>query len=227
MESSSIADGIENLCLGEELSQVVASKLGAIPKINPKKSPPPPEIPPIKVPHLAAPLSPAGVKKQQRKKNRKDRRRPGNEDEEIPKQMSKVEKLRAEGLSKCSSDKTRLETRLPSATTAEVTELIFQNQSSVNVNTGIRNLPDSFFSDHLPEEIKSAGEKEKNEGKDNKRKRKGKKRTKQVTLEEEEKKSSDKENNFFELNEKITDDDIGEDIVTSVGDEQTVVRRKL
>jgi len=177
----------------------------------------------VKVPHLAAPLTPVGLKKQGRKKNRKDRRRPGNEEEEIPpKQMSKVEKLRAEGLAKSVSDKTRVESRLPSATTAEVTELIFQNQSSVSVNTGIRNLPDSFFSDQLPEEIKSREEKEKIEGKDNKRKRKGKKRTKQVTIEEEEKKSSDKENSFFDINEKLTDDDIGEEIVTSVGDEQTV-----
>jgi len=224
MESNSIADGIENLCLGDELSQVVASKLGAIPKINPKKSsPPPPEIPPIKVPHLAAPLTPAGLKRQQRKKNRKDRRRPGNEEEELaPKQMSKVEKLRAEGLASSPSDKTRLESRLPPPTAVEVTELIFQNQSSVNVSTGIRNLPDSFFSDELPEEIQSREEKEKIDGKDNKRKRKGKRRAKQISTEEEEKKGSDKENSFYEINEKITDDDIGEEIVTTVGDEQTV-----
>jgi len=227
MESNSIADGIENLCLGDELSQVVASKLGAIPKINPKKSsPPPPEIPPIKVPHLAAPLTPAGLKRQQRKKNRKDRRRPGNEEEELaPKQMSKVEKLRAEGLASSPSDKTRLESRLPPPTAVEVTELIFQNQSSVNVSTGIRNLPDSFFSDELPEEIQSREEKEKIDGKDNKRKRKGKRRAKQISTEEEEKKGSDKENSFYEINEKITDDDIGEEIVTTVGDEQTVSRK--
>jgi len=222
MESASIADGIENLCLGEELSQVVASKLGAIPKINPKKSPPPPEIPPPKVPHLAAPLTPAGLKRQQKKKNRKDRRRPGNEEEEaVAKPMSKVEKLRAQGVTRSNSDQA-IESRLPSASSAEVTELIFQSQNSISVSTGIRNLPDSFFSDELPEEVKEREGKEKVEAKDNKKRRKGKKRAKQVSTEEEDKKSSDKENTFYEINEKITDDDVGEEIVTTVGDEQTV-----
>eukprot|EP00090_Calanus_glacialis_P015757 TRINITY_DN24832_c0_g1_i2.p1 TRINITY_DN24832_c0_g1~~TRINITY_DN24832_c0_g1_i2.p1 ORF type:complete len:434 (-),score=139.61 TRINITY_DN24832_c0_g1_i2:119-1420(-) len=222
MESNSIADGIENMCLGEELSLVVASKLGAIPKINLKKSPPPPEIPPPKVPHLAAPLTPAGLKRQQKKKNRKDRRRPGNEEEEaVAKPMSKVEKLRAQGVTRSNSDQA-IENRLPSASSAEVTELIFQSQSSISVSTGIRNLPDSFFSDELPEEIKEREGKEKVEAKDNKKRRKGKKRAKQVSTEEEDKKSSDKENTFYEINEKITDDDVGEEIVTTVGDEQTV-----
>jgi len=223
MESNSIADGIENLCLGDELSQVVASKLGAIPKLHPKKSPPPSEIPPIKVPHLVAPLTPAGLKRQQRKKNRKDRRRPGNDDDEpVTKPMSKVEKLRAQGVQKNISDQVVLENRVPAATSDEVTELIFKSQSSINVNTGIRNLPESFFSDELPEEMKTREEKEKGETKDNKKKRKGKKRAKQASTEEEDKKSSDKENTFYELNEKITDDDVGEEIVTTVGDEQTV-----
>jgi len=223
MESNSIADGIENLCLGDELSQVVASKLGAIPKINSKKSPPPPEIPPIKVPHLVAPLTPAGLKKQQRKKNRKDRRRSGNEEEEVlAKPLSKVEKLRAQGVQRSNSDQVINENRLPSAASDEVTELIFKSQSSINVSTGIRNLPDSFFSDELPEEIKAREEREKLDAKDNKKRRKGKKRAKQASTEEEDKKSSDKENTFYELNEKITDDDVGEEIVTTVGDEQTV-----
>ena len=227
MESNSIADGIENLCLGDELSQVVASKLGAIPKINSKKSPPPPEIPPIKVPHLVAPLTPAGLKKQQRKKNRKDRRRSGNEEEEVlAKPLSKVEKLRAQGVQRSNSDQVINENRLPSAASDEVTELIFKSQSSINVSTGIRNLPDSFFSDELPEEIKAREEREKLDAKDNKKRRKGKKRAKQASTEEEDKKSSDKENTFYELNEKITDDDVGEEIVTTVGDQQTVVSFK-
>eukprot|EP00091_Calanus_sinicus_P006249 TRINITY_DN16856_c0_g1_i1.p1 TRINITY_DN16856_c0_g1~~TRINITY_DN16856_c0_g1_i1.p1 ORF type:complete len:202 (-),score=67.73 TRINITY_DN16856_c0_g1_i1:699-1280(-) len=118
-----------------------------------------------------------------------------------------------------------IETRLPSAASAEVTELIFQSQKSVSVSTGIRNLPDSFFSDELPEEIKEREGKEKVEAKDNKKRRKGKKRAKQVSTEEEDKKSSDKENTFYEINEKITDDDVGEEIVTTVGDEQTVSRK--
>merc|ERR1711892_1620504 len=225
MESISIADGIENLCLGDELSQVVASKLGAIPKVNPKKLSPPPDTPPLKVAHLVAPLTPAGHKEQQRKKNRKDRRRPGNEEgEAVAKPMSKVEKLRAEGLAKSSSEQSDFDSRLPAASAEEVTELIFQSQSSVSVSTGIRNLPESFFSDELPEEIKSREEKEKVDAKENKRKRKGKKRAKQVSTEEDDKKSSDKENSFYEISEKITDDDIGE-IVTTVGDEQTVSRK--
>eukprot|EP00092_Neocalanus_flemingeri_P005600 GFUD01006032.1.p1 GENE.GFUD01006032.1~~GFUD01006032.1.p1 ORF type:complete len:454 (+),score=151.55 GFUD01006032.1:62-1363(+) len=222
MESNSIADGIENLCLSEELRLVVASKLGAIPKISPKKSPPP-EMPPIKVPHLVAPLTPAGLKRQQRKKNRKDRRRSGNEEEEtLAKPMSKVEKLRAQGVQRSNSDQAIIENRLPSASSDEVTELIFKSQSSINVSTGIRNLPESFFSDELPEEVKAREEREKLDAKDNKKKRKGKKRAKQASTEEEDKKSSDKENTFYELNEKITDEDVGEEIVTTVGDEQTV-----
>eukprot|EP00092_Neocalanus_flemingeri_P002856 GFUD01003054.1.p1 GENE.GFUD01003054.1~~GFUD01003054.1.p1 ORF type:complete len:504 (+),score=156.30 GFUD01003054.1:68-1513(+) len=225
MESNSIADGIENLCLSEELRLVVASKLGAIPKISPKKSPPP-EMPPIKVPHLVAPLTPAGLKRQQRKKNRKDRRRSGNEEEEtLAKPMSKVEKLRAQGVQRSNSDQAIIENRLPSASSDEVTELIFKSQSSINVSTGIRNLPESFFSDELPEEVKAREEREKLDAKDNKKKRKGKKRAKQASTEEEDKKSSDKENTFYELNEKITDEDVGEEIVTTVGDEQTVSRK--
>ena len=224
MESNSIADGIENLCLGDELSQVVASKLGAIPKINPKKSPPPPEVPPPKVPHLVAPLTPAGLKRQQRRKNRKDRRRTGTEEDDgAAKPMSKVEKLRAQGVTRSNSDQTLFENRLP-ASSEDVSELIFKSQSSINVHTGIRNLPDSFFSDELPEEIKAREEKEKVESKENnKKKRKGKKRAKQASTEEEDKKSSDKENTFYEINEKILDNEIGEEIVTTVGDEQTVV----
>jgi len=229
MESNSIADGIENLCLGDELSQVVATKLGAIPKISPKKSPTPPEIHPIKMPHLISPLTPAGLKRQQRKKNRKDRRRSGTEDEDsIVKPMSKVEKLRAQGVQRSNSDQAVVtEDRQTYDSADEVTELIFKSQSSVHVNTGIRNLPDSFFSDQLPEEIKVKEEKDKIEAKDNKKKRKGRKRGKQVSAEEEDKKSSDKENKYYELNEKLTDDDVGKDIVTTVGDEQTVVSCKI
>jgi hypothetical protein len=94
--------------------------------------------------------------------------------------------------------------------------------SPSSLSTGVKNLPDSFFSDELPEEIQAREAKEAAERKEAaKRKRKGKKRK------DEEKKESNKENEAEKGEEKeaeeAEEEDEGEQIITTVGDEQTVV----
>ena len=81
MEPNSLEAGLESLCLDDELSRVVATRLGAIPKIFPSQaSPLPPLLPPAAA-RLAPPTTPAVLRRQQKKKNRKDRRRNTDADE--------------------------------------------------------------------------------------------------------------------------------------------------
>lgn len=196
MECPSIADGISHLCLGEELEAVVASRLGvpggavpggAVPRQKP--TPPPADSP------MVTPSSTPGLRRSQRRRNRKDRRRGVEGEEELPpKPLTKVEKLRAQGVSRSSS----LREPVTGAETAEAAEaaatLLFKSQSSVSIATGVKNLPDSFFSEDLPEEI------EEREGKEEKgKRRKAKKRSKAPSEEqlpycEINKENSDKEN---------------------------------
>lgn len=81
MDPSSIEAGLENLCLGDELTRVMATRLGAIPKISSpaasKVSPPPATTVanPLPSTRLAPPTTPVVLRRQQKKKNRKDRRR--------------------------------------------------------------------------------------------------------------------------------------------------------
>jgi len=216
----SLADGIEQLCLGDELSQVVATRLGAIPKVTSQSADGPP-------PPLATPGTPqTGQRRQTKRRNRKDRRRPTLDGEDSPETkpvVSRVSKLRAaaegtKGVQRSSSDVGFGDVSVSEAS-SEITEQIFKSQSSINIATGVRNLPDSFFNDELPDDTPV-----KKEGKGDKRRRKGKKRpNKQASTEEDDKKgSSDKENNVDDLKDKLFDDDIGEDIVTNVGDEHAV-----
>ena len=59
MEPNSLEAGLESLCLDDELSRVVATRLGAIPKIFPSQaSPLPPLLPPAAA-RLAPPTTPA------------------------------------------------------------------------------------------------------------------------------------------------------------------------
>ena len=147
-----------------------------------------------------------GETKQSRKKNRKDRRRAGLEDSDQskPPPMSRVEKLRAErqGFS--------VVTESPVV-------------SSVSLNTEIKNLPDSFFNDNLVvvEDIETEGDLVK-ERRDLKKRRRRRQKRKQSSTEEEDKLSPEniEEDN---LNDKLIDDDPGEQIVTNFGDQQCVV----
>ena len=220
----SISDDIENLCLDDDdidLSSVsVNPTLGAIPKVNtiPNKKPSPPK-------DFASSQTPPTSRKQQRKKNRKDRRRPDPDSgcdsggTKLP-QMSKVEKLRlgreggGGGVQRSNSDR--------KAAPPDVTSLLFKSNSSISVNTGIKNLPDSFFSDRLPEEIEADEIKDKSE-KDQKKRRRKKQKRKQTSTEEDEKQGSEKENFEDKLNDKLIDDGPGEEIITHYGDEQCVV----
>ena len=82
-----------------------------------------------------------------------------------------------------------------------------------------------MYSDKLPEEIEAEfEERSKSETKDNsKKKKKRKQKRKQISTEEEDKQSSEKENiEEDKLNDKLIDDDVGEEIVTTYGDEQCV-----
>ena len=218
--SGNISDGIENLCLVEERRDDGKATLGAIPKVQTKTR----DLPP---PSITTPesLSPSVSRKHQKKKNRKDRRRCDQEDSEASKsqQMSKVEKLRAErGVQRSNSDR-----KQPSSSDNDnVAQLLFKSSSSISVNTGIKNLPESFFSDKLPEELQEdTEEKEKGDSKENKKRRRRKQKRKQISTEEEDKQSSEKENIEVEdkLNDKLIDDDVGEEIVTGYGDDQCVV----
>jgi len=195
-----LADGIQHLCLGEELTQAVAVRLGAIPKTLQDEGIPTCE----------------GVTEQrrpQKKRNRKDRRR-NDEENGVNKQLSRVEKLRAEGgggVQRSNSDLSEKSNRLPTDDMDMVTDMIFKSQSSVNINTGVRNLPDSFFNEESNEVTLSKKE-------EKTKKRKGKKRSnKPVSPEEEDKKGSDKENYFASVNDKMIDDEDG-----AMGDEQAV-----
>ena len=71
--------------------------------------------------------------------------------------------------------------------TADVPSILFKSNSSISVNTGIKNLPDSFFSDRLPEEIEEAEIREKSDKDQKKRKRKKPKRKQTSTEEDDEK----------------------------------------
>ena len=144
--------------------------------------------------------------KQSRRRNRKDKRRAGLEDSDNskPPPMSRVEKLRAER-QRCSlvSEPSR---RSPGV-------------GSVSLATEIKNLPESFFSDSLEAERSEASE-----GKDLKKRRRRRQKRKQSSTEEEDKLCSE---NIEEekLNDKLIDDEPGEQIVTNFGDEQCVVSR--
>ena len=221
----SISDGIDNLCLDDEvdLSSVsVNTLLGAIPKVNhvtTKQPSPPPDL-------AATPQSPTASKKHQRKKNRKDRRRSAldssGDSAKPPQQMSKVEKLRAAGGgggAQSNSDKKA------APVTSDEPSILFKSNSSISVNTGIKNLPDSFFSDRLPEEIEEDELREKSERDQKKRKRKKTKRKQTSTEEEDEEKQVSEIENIEEdkLNDKLIDDGPGEEIITHYGDEKCVV----
>jgi len=193
-KAPSIAEGIEQLCLGEELTAVVASRLGAVPRSA--TVPSPAESP------LATP-SPGGtpsLKRGQRRRNRRDRRR-GPEGEELPpRPLTRVEKLRAQGVQRSSSEQS-----VPQMSTSstlglagcDAAALLFKSQSSVSVNTGVRNLPESFFSDQLPED-EEAQEKEK--------RRKGKKRSKAAANAENSESKEILESNF-EKEKKTEEED--------------------
>ena len=209
MASNGISDGIENLCLTDQVNK---EELGAVPKIVKTQN---------------SDQADASAKKQQKKKNRKDKRRSDADVHETPNkgsQMSKVEKLRVErGVQRSDSDK---RTSSPLSSQSDMADLLFRTNSRVNVNMGVKNLPDSFFSDKLPEEIQNEEmeAKERSEGKDHKKRKRRKQKRKQTSTEEEDKQSSEKENiEEDKLNEKLIDDDIGEEIVTNYGDEQCVV----
>ena len=224
----SISDGIDNLCLDDDvdLSSVsVNTFLGAIPKVNPvttKHSTPPTES--------ATPQTPTASKKQQRKKNRKDRRRSDIDSgrdsagEKPSQPMSKVERLRLAtggGVQRSNSD------RKAAPVNPDVSSLLFKSNSSISVNTGIKNLPESFFSDRLPEEIEEDEIREKSEKDQKKRKRRKQKRKQTSTEEEEDRTVSEKENIAEDiLNDKLIDDDPGEEIITHFGDEQCVVSHR-
>ena len=224
----SLSDDMGNMCLddGVDLSSIsVNTTLGAIPKVisvtNQKPSP---------SADLATPQTPPTAKNQQRKKNRKDRRRSdldsGGDFAGVkpPQQMSKVERLRAAGGSGVQRSNSE---RKVGPVTPDVSSLLFKSNSSISVNTGIKNLPDSFFSDRLPEEIEEDEIREKSVKDQKKRKRKKQKRKQTSTEEEDEKQASEKENIEEDiLNDKLIDDDPGEEIITHYGDEQCVVSLK-
>lgn len=224
----SLSDDMGNMCLDDDvdLSSIsVNTTLGAIPKVisvtNQKPSP---------SADSATPQTPPTAKKQQRKKNRKDRRRSdldsGGDSAGVKpsQQMSKVERRRAAGGSGVQRSNSE---RKVGPVTPDVSSLLFKSNSSISVNTGIKNLPDSFFSDRLPEEIEEDEIREKSEKDQKKRKRKKQKRKQTSTEEEDEKQASEKENIEEDtLNDKLIDDDPGEEIITHYGDEQCVVSLK-
>ncbi len=84
MDANSIEAGLENLCLDEELTRVMAARLGAIPKTCPPppvaKNPPPASAVNSPMARLAPPSTPVVLRRAQKKKNRKDRRRNDAED---------------------------------------------------------------------------------------------------------------------------------------------------
>lgn len=216
----SLSDGIDNLCLDDDVSSIT---LGAIPKVisvtTQKPSP---------LADQATPQTPPTAKKQQRKKNRKDRRRSDHDSggdsagPKPPQQMSKVEKLRVAGGSGVQRSNSERKVD-PGPLSPDVSSLLFKSNTSISVNTGIKNLPDSFFSDRLPEEIEEDEIREKSEKDQKKRKRKKQKRKQTSTEEEDEKQVSEKENTEEDiLNDKLIDDDPGEEIITHYGDEQCV-----
>lgn len=246
MESSSIAAGIENLCLGDDLAEVVASRLGAVPKTPLKKAIAasgepkvlyPPPVPPLPIkgpslpkaevkngPSLPKPQAKNGnvptpaMAKKQRRRNRKDKRK--NDD------GSEVKAVEGQGVERSQSEISLDDmSRLPESAINGFHKEVFKSHSSVNIATGVKNLPDSFFSDELPEEIKEREEKEKAEAKGGKGKRKRLgKRAKQASAEEEDKKSSDKENEKVEDIEDTVevDDEDPEPVEGLEGDEGTV-----
>ena len=151
--------------------------------------------------------------KQNRKKNRKDRRRGQVEGSDSnPPVRSRVEQLRASRQQSTNSQKLTGVSGTPTF-------------PLLNLNTAVKNLPDSFFSDDLPEEIhvEEEVEKEKSEGKDFKKKRRRRQKRKQVTVEEEEEDKTVKSVVQDNLNDLLVDDDPGEEIVTNFGDEKCVV----
>ena len=211
--SNTISEGIENLRLSDQVSgtEDISHKLGAVPRSGAGARRPEEE---------------QQTRKQQKKKNRKDRRRSDVDsagDSAASGPMSRLERLRAERRPEPAQS--------PASVPDTVTSLLFQSSSSISVNTGIKNLPDSFFSDRLPEELAAeAEEREKVEAKDpQKKRRRRKQKRKQTSTEEEDKQSEEKENieQPDKLNEKLIDDDVGEEIVTNYGDEQCVVRQHL
>ena len=81
--------------------------------------------------------------------------------------MSKIEKLRAErgekdtgerGLQRSLSDRrmptASLDASSIGAATPDVASLLFKSTSSISVNTGIKNLPESFFRKTYRKELK-------------------------------------------------------------------------
>jgi hypothetical protein len=84
MDANSIEAGLENLCLDEELTRVMAARLGAIPKTCPPppvaKNPLPASAVNPPMARLAPPSTPVVLRRAQKKKNRKDRRRNDAED---------------------------------------------------------------------------------------------------------------------------------------------------
>ena len=151
--------------------------------------------------------------KQNRKKNRKDRRRGQVEgsDDSKPPVRSRVEQLRA--------------SRQQQSVNSHKLTGVSGTFPLLNLNTAVKNLPDSFFSDDLPDEIhvEEEVEKEKGEGKDFKKKRRRRQKRKQVTVEEEEEDKTVRSVVQENLNDLLVDDDPGEEIVTNFGDEKCVV----
>ena len=135
--------------------------------------------------------------------------------------MSKVEKLRAAGGG--GGAQGNIDKKAP--VTSDMSSILFESNSSISVNTGIKNLPDSFFSDRLPEEIEEDETREKSEKDQKKRKRKKPKRKQTSTEEEEDEKQLSERENIGDdkLNDKLIDDGPGEEIITQYGDEQCVV----
>ena len=149
-----------------------------------------------------------GETKQSRRRNRKDRRRAGlGEDQQgKPPPLSRVEKLRAEKL------------RSSGLSGSPVVRAVVPP-----LTTEIKNLPDSFFADSLVEVEDIEAEADLvTERRDLKKRRRRRQKRKQSSTEEEDKLSPE---NIEEekLDDKLIDDDPGEEIVTNFGDEQCVV----
>ncbi|XP_023332091.1 uncharacterized protein LOC111704170 [Eurytemora carolleeae] len=159
----------------------------------------------------SSPPTPANSRKQQ-KKNRKDRRR-GNGGDDCGIQASRAEKLR-HGVERSNSAHCVASSRLPSQSSEEISQLLFKSQTSINLNAGLQNLPDSFFSDELPEDIKIPEPNRKE-----KKKRKGKKKEGKKQDEEKRKEEAEDEEKKGEEDVKVHEGPL-EDVVEYSLDEQ-------
>ena len=138
-----------------------------------------------------------------KKKNRKDRRRCELDSaDNKPALRSKVQRLR--------DDRQQ--------------QVMDGNRELVTINTNVKNLPDSFFSDDLSGELleEAKGEKEGETRKDFKKRKRRRQKRKQISTETE-------DENFVQdkLNDKLIEDDPGEEIVTNFGDAKCVVSYRI